>query len=295
MFDELGARNDASHVVHQVGEQPVFVRGEPDRLAVDDDAAGLGVEPHGAADDLGAGVAGGATRQRAQTGQHFLHVEGLRYVIVGAGVEALHLLAPGVAGGEDQHRHLAAGLAPGLEHRDAVHFRQADVEHDRVVGFRLAEKNRLLAVEGAIDRIARLAERLYELAVQVLVVLDNEQAQSFPLLPTGGDRLAGHGVEDAMYQPPVLAQKIDLVDEAGLAVAEPHADGLGLLLGRLVAHQRKGLRQLFRRDLFTRVGDRQATGLRNGELGEGRMGRAESEEKSKDAGWPHEGMLKLLG
>src|SRR5690242_11959219 len=44
MPDDLGARHDPPGMVHQVGEQPVFVRGEPDGVAVDADAPGAGVE-----------------------------------------------------------------------------------------------------------------------------------------------------------------------------------------------------------------------------------------------------------
>src|ERR1700730_13734664 len=35
MRDQLGARDHAAGMVHQIGEQPVFVRGELDRIAVD--------------------------------------------------------------------------------------------------------------------------------------------------------------------------------------------------------------------------------------------------------------------
>src|SRR5437667_402889 len=82
---------------------------------------------------------------------------------VDAGVEALHLVAPAVARGEDEHRHGAAGAPPSLEHRDAVHLGQADVEDDRVIGLAFAEKVTLLAVEGAVDHVAGVGERGREL------------------------------------------------------------------------------------------------------------------------------------
>ena len=46
VLDQLGARHHAAGMVHEVGEQPVFVGGELDRIAVDRDAPGAGVEPH---------------------------------------------------------------------------------------------------------------------------------------------------------------------------------------------------------------------------------------------------------
>ena len=167
--------------MHQIGEQPVFVAGELDRIAVDRDAAGARIEPHRAAVEFALGVAGRAAQQRAHARQHLLEMERLGDIIVGAGVEALHLVAPAVARGQHQHRHGAAGAAPGFQHRNAVHLRQADVEDDGVVGLGLAEIMALLAVEGAVDDIAGVGQRGGELAVEIGVVLDDEEAQGDPL------------------------------------------------------------------------------------------------------------------
>ena len=103
------------------------------------------------------GMAGGTAQQRADSRQHFLEMKRFCDIVVGAGVKALHLVAPAVARGEDQNRHRALVAAPGLQHRNAVHLRQADVEHDGVIGFAVAEEMPLLAVEGAIDHIAGIA------------------------------------------------------------------------------------------------------------------------------------------
>ena len=101
---------------------------------------------------------------------------GLVDVIVGAGVDARNLVAPAVAGGQHQHRHLAAVAPPALDDADAVHLRQADIEHDRVVGLGVAEEMAFLAVIGAVDHIARIGKRIRQLPVQVLVILDDEYA-----------------------------------------------------------------------------------------------------------------------
>ncbi len=129
--------------------------GELDRIAVDGDAAGARIEPDRPAFEFALGVADRAAQQRAHAGEHFLEMKGLGDIIVGAGVEALYLVAPAVARGEHQHRHGAAGAAPGLQHRNAVHFRQADVEDDGVIGLAVAEEMALFAVEGAIDDVGR--------------------------------------------------------------------------------------------------------------------------------------------
>ena len=124
------------------------------------------------------GVTGGTAQQRANSRQHFFEVKRLGDVVVGAGIEALHLVAPAVARGEDQDRHRAAVAAPRLQHRDAVHLGQADIEHDGVIGFAVAEKMPLLAIERAIDHITGIRQRRRKLTVEIRIVLNNEQAQA---------------------------------------------------------------------------------------------------------------------
>src|SRR3974390_2883827 len=52
VLDQLRARDDAVAVVHEILEHLVFVRGKLDRIAVDGDAAGFGVDTHRAAFEL---------------------------------------------------------------------------------------------------------------------------------------------------------------------------------------------------------------------------------------------------
>ena len=122
-------------------------------------------------------MAGRAAQQRANTRQHLLEMEGLGHVIVGAGVEPLHLVAPAVARRKDEDRHGAAGTPPRFQYRDAVHLGQPDVEDDRVVGLAFTEIMAFLAVEGTIDHIAGVGERGRQLPVEVGIVLDDEETQ----------------------------------------------------------------------------------------------------------------------
>ena len=127
---------------------------ELDRHVVDRDAPCAGVERDGAYRQIARGVASGAPEKRPQARQDFLHMEGFRDIIVGAGVDALDLVAPSVASGQDQDWHRASGFAPGFQDRDPVAFGQADVEHDCVVRLGVAAKPAFLAVKRAVDRIA---------------------------------------------------------------------------------------------------------------------------------------------
>ena len=104
-------------------------------------------------------------------------MKGLGNIIVGPGIEALHLVAPAIARRQDQYRHGAAGAPPGFQHRDAVHFRQADVEDDGVVRLALAEIMAFLAVEGAVDDVTGVGQRGRELPIEIGVVFNNEKAQ----------------------------------------------------------------------------------------------------------------------
>ena len=154
-----------------------------DRHIVDRDPARAGVEPDRADRQIARGVAGGAPQKRPHARQHFLHMEGFGDIVVGAGVNALDLVAPSIAGGQDQDRHRASGLAPGFEDRDPVAFGQADVEHDRVVRLGVAAKPAFLAVERAVDRIARRLEGGGHLTVQIPIVLDNQKPHGAPANP----------------------------------------------------------------------------------------------------------------
>ena len=119
-------------------------------------------------------MAGRAAHLGADARQQLLHVEGLGEVVVGAGVHAGHLVAPAVAGGEDDDRHVAVGAPPLLQHADAVHLRQADIEDDDVVRLGLAEEIAFLAVGGEVDGIARIGQRGHELALEIGIILDDE-------------------------------------------------------------------------------------------------------------------------
>ncbi len=163
---------------HEISEHAIFVGGELHRLAVDRDARGLGVDAERSAFHLVAGVPRRAPKQRADARQHFLHVEGLGDIIVGAGIHAGDLVAPPLARGEDQHRHLALVAPPLLEHAQAVLLGKTEIEHHGVVRLGIAEKMPLLAVERGIDGVARIAQSGDELTVEVWIVLDDEKPQS---------------------------------------------------------------------------------------------------------------------
>src|SRR5262249_61362472 len=98
-------------MMHEVGEQAIFVRGEPDRIAVDRHTTCAGIKPHGAAIELTLGVPSRTPQQCADARQNLLEMKRLCDVVVSACIEALHLVAPAFAGTESQHVHGTADAA----------------------------------------------------------------------------------------------------------------------------------------------------------------------------------------
>ena len=131
------------------------------------------------AGELALGVADRTAQQRANARQHLFEMKRLGHVIIGAGIEALNLVAPAIARSKQQHRHGASRAPPRFQNGNTVHLGETDVENDRVVGLRLAEIVPFLAVERAIDHVTRLGQGRRELAVEIRIVLDDEEAHVF--------------------------------------------------------------------------------------------------------------------
>src|SRR5215204_7574125 len=126
--------------MHEIGEQPVLVRGELDGVAVHDHAPSARVEADRTAHYLTGRMPRGSTQERAQVREQFLHVEGLRHIVVGTGIKALDLVAPAVAGGQDQNGCFDARSPPRAQNRYAVNLRQPEIKNNAVIRLRLAEK-----------------------------------------------------------------------------------------------------------------------------------------------------------
>ena len=92
-----------------------------------------------------------AADERQQARQQFLFPEGFGEVIVRALLQALHLLLPGIARREDQHRRLHPVPAPVGQHVEARAFGQTEIEYDHVIGGLTTAEFRLHAVGAAVD------------------------------------------------------------------------------------------------------------------------------------------------
>ena len=122
-----------------------------------------------------------AAQQGAQPRQQLFHVKGLGQVVIRARVNARHLLVPGAAGRENEHRHAAPHAAPVPQHRQPVHARQAQIQHGGVKRLHIAQVVRLLAVGRFFHRVPGGGNGLHQLPAQRGFVFHNEDAhlQSF--------------------------------------------------------------------------------------------------------------------
>ena len=78
-------------------------------------------------------VAPAASAQRqAHAGHQFRHRERLHHVVVAADREPVHAVVGGVAGGEEDHRHLRAVVAHAAQHGEPVDIGQHHVEHHQI-------------------------------------------------------------------------------------------------------------------------------------------------------------------
>jgi hypothetical protein len=113
---ELGLGNDFSGPQHQVLENAVLERRELDGPVLYSNRLRTRVEHDWATAQLRAGPAAGTAQQRLQTRQHLLEMKRLGDIVVRARLQALHLVLPVVARGEDQNRIGFTGGAQPADH-----------------------------------------------------------------------------------------------------------------------------------------------------------------------------------
>ena len=100
--------------------------------------------------------------------------ERLRQVVVGAELEADHLVDLVVAGGEDEDRHLGAGRPDAAQDLEAVDAGEPDVEDDQVGRLVGRDVEALLARARDGDLVAFLLERVLDPARDRVLVFDDE-------------------------------------------------------------------------------------------------------------------------
>jgi len=173
VFSEFVARHDAQAVVHQIREHAKFMTGHTDGDVADGHASGARIESERAATQLGMSEAAGPPDERSNACHDLFDLERFCDVVVRAAVDPLDLFVPTAACRENEHRRDDAGFAPAAKQREAIYPRQSQVEDHSIVLLGVRKKISLLAVGGAIDGVAALAERIGQLAGQQWFVLND--------------------------------------------------------------------------------------------------------------------------
>src|SRR6478672_2762081 len=139
-------------------------------LEIDDEVA---VPDHPAAGGV-AEIAVRPAEQGPDPAHQLAQPERLRQVVVGAQLEADHLVDLVVAGGQDEDGRLRAGGPEPAQDLEAVHAREADVEHDEVRGLVDREIEALLAALRHRDLVALLLEGVLDPAGNRELILDDQ-------------------------------------------------------------------------------------------------------------------------
>ncbi|VTZ62330.1 hypothetical protein EMEDMD4_370194 [Sinorhizobium medicae] len=115
----------------------------------------------------------------ADAGQQNREAEGLRHIVVGAGLEAENRIGVRVMAGEHDDRGLEAAFAQKLHRLAPIHIRQTDI-HDQEID--LAGTSGLNAFTGGrfLQKIELFVkgELLYQGLTQIIVVVDKEDGAS---------------------------------------------------------------------------------------------------------------------
>ena len=180
MLDQLGPRNNLALVVHQVGQQFIFLRGQLHGLPTQRDAARASIKANLANGKLRRSIARCAADQRPKARDQLFGLEWLCQIIIGTRVKTSHLVGPAVTRRQHQNREFAAFLAPAIKNRQAVNFGQAKVKNDRIIIFGRAHIMAVFAVGGQINRIASTFKGGLQLLAQCGFVFDDQDAHAVP-------------------------------------------------------------------------------------------------------------------
>ncbi len=95
-------------------------------------------------------------------------------IIIGAGLEAIDFLMPGVTGRKYDDRNVIMLFTPGPQDLHAGQARQAQVQYNHIVGFGTAEKFTIRAIIGDIYGETGTAQRIPEFGLEFLIVFDQQ-------------------------------------------------------------------------------------------------------------------------
>src|SRR3954453_715438 len=182
-LEQLIAGQHQAAVIEQLPQQVELLWSELHLVAADCDLASPGVDLDGAVFHHGLGRPaallglGGAAQDRLDASDQLARVERLGQVVVGAHLEPDDLVDVVVAGGQHQDWHVRGG-ADLPAHLEPVDVGQHQVEHHQVGLGVLGLHQRLAAVAGDLDLVARVLQVHRDEGCNVALVLDDQDLLS---------------------------------------------------------------------------------------------------------------------
>ena len=176
MLDNVGATEHHAGLVHQIGQDALFLcrKGQPPAVHRETSLQRvIGKRPHL---QHRIGMAIGTAHQRAQSHHHLFVHEGLGEIVISPCAETGQLVAPATAPGEDKHREIASLLAPLLQHRNTVQLRQPQVQHRGVIALGATQEGSLLTIHCKLGHHAGLFQRNLQTLGQLAIILDNQHS-----------------------------------------------------------------------------------------------------------------------
>lgn len=89
---------------------------------------------------------------------------------------------PAIAGGQNEHWHIASGFAPFPQYGQTIHDRKTKIQYDCIVGFDVTLEMGISAIAGMIDHIACRMQCMTQLLCQRRIIFHHKNThQSLPL------------------------------------------------------------------------------------------------------------------
>ena len=170
-------RHDAAWVAHQVFEQRELARPQVEHLAAARHAPRQQIE-RDVVDREGRrfGGACGAPHQRLHPREQLREREGLRQVVVAAGLQAPHAIVDGPSGAEDENGRRDAAAAELVDERQAVALGQHQVDDRDVVRLIARRRQPRIALRRVVDGKPRFAQAARDEFRDTRIVFDDQRA-----------------------------------------------------------------------------------------------------------------------
>ncbi len=174
---DLCPAHDSPRIAGEKFEQRVLFRRERKEHASPVGCLGTRVDDEVRDHDLAIPDLSGAAKQRTQPSEQLGELEWLDQIVIGIGVQPLHLVGECVPRCEHQDRDDRTTSANLAADGKAVASREHDVEHDEVILVHGRFNNGGFSIGHYVHRVRVLAKPLGEHRAEIRVILGQEESQ----------------------------------------------------------------------------------------------------------------------